>query len=268
MRNDIAERFSEPKGRYKKSKYPRRHKKVCKTDEDGHPPDIKGMKKVHVAAGDWYHDNGYGSDYSVLRRMLESNKGRKWDDVFSEICKAADDRTHDGWRLREAVTHIVCTNAEIGENGKVYSKDRWGRAQLTGWWTEFYVHPETGNLEVTPNRRNTVKYDWREAHGYTKKTVFEMDGVLYHKHDDLWYRVEMAPLPKEKIHGYDYSTTLGVNDACRTIRYSLASSRWNDIEKLRRKYGLSPGGEAWYCKSKQAANSHEIQKLKKKYELE
>ena len=97
MRDDMAERFSEPKRRPKQSKFPRRQKIVARVDEDGQPPKITGMGKIHVVAGDWWFDRGQGCDYSIMRRFLARRVGQKWDDVYSEICKEADSRSHDGF---------------------------------------------------------------------------------------------------------------------------------------------------------------------------
>lgn len=273
MREDMAERFSEPKGRYKKSKFPRRQKKVAKPDEDGQPPNITSMKKVHLAVGDWYSDNGHGADYSILRRFLTSKCGQSWDGVYSEICKRADERSHDGYRLREAVKNVICTNVEINEDGQLYTKDKWGRVRLnfTGWWHEFYVHPETGLLERVPPERSR----YRERDHFPSK-VFECDGHLYHQHIGIWYRVEMKPVPTQQSScgggKWDYSYDSMLTDAFGAHEQPIPKAPythrpwyyWDRTDRLKRKYGLSSDGQAWYCFAKQSANKHEIHKLKDK----
>jgi hypothetical protein len=274
MREDMAERFSEPKGRYKKSKFPRRHKKVAKLDEDGQPPKFTSMRKVHLAVGDWYGDNGYGADYSILRRFLISHVGLPWDEVYSEICEVADSRTHDGYRLREAVDGVVCTSVEKDEEGNLFTKDRWGRMKLNffGWWHEFYVNPDTGLLEYVPNCRNKYKAD-----KYPKR-VYEMDGQLYHQHAGIWYRVEMKNVPTVQYYRGGNGNWVYDHSACYTDAFRANEEKsthphyrayhWTREEKLRKKYGLGPDGQAWYCYAKQSANSDEIKKLKKKLEAE
>lgn len=272
MRDDMAERFSEPKGRYKKSKFPRRQKKVARLDEDGQPPEYTSMRKVHLAVGDWYSDNGHGSDYSILRRFLVANRGRPWDEVYSEICSKADERTHDGHRLREAVDNIVCTTTELNEDGEVVSKDRWGRTfdRWFGFWHEFYVHPEKKTLEWNESRRNR----YRHKKTYEQR-VFEMDGQLYHQHAGIWYRVEMKLLPTVGGRGggyWVYDPAASIVDAFGAHNPPKTNPPythrpwyyWDRTERLKRKYGLSPDGQAWYCFAKQSAGKREIEKLKKK----
>ena len=47
---------------------------------------------------------------SVLRRWLESRTGRRWDEVYSEFCRANDRRSLKGWHLHAHLSYEV-TNA-------------------------------------------------------------------------------------------------------------------------------------------------------------
>jgi hypothetical protein len=229
----------------KRSKPPRiRHtKRMTEKDEDGQElNNPHGMKKAHLYANKSLYGGDVGTDFSVLYRFLHSRKGRPWDQVYSEICAEADDRSFQGHHLRYWLDSQVEQKCIIDENGDVL--DHRGMPV----WREFYVHPETGLLEYVEARR--------PRRPETPKTVFEMDGKFYHKHKSIWYRVEMEEdgncWPSD-LHDVFVSEELG-----------FAAYRWRVASQLREKYGKSPNGRAWYCVKKQSANSREIAKLKKK----
>lgn len=260
MRQDMAERFSEGKNQHKR-KFPRRQKAVARLDEDGVPQPITSMGKVHRAAGDWHYDNGYGSDYAIMRRFLRSNLGRPWDEVYSEICEQADARSHDGHRLRECVDHIIEKNCTFDENGFLINEKG---HRLSKWYRwEFYVHPETKNLEYIERRRKFVQPEI--------KTVYEMDGDHYHQHEGIWYKVEMKPIPKYRERwGAVYSAT--IIDAFETHLppkqpKDMRFYYWNWMDRYKEKYGYGPDNKPWYCASKKSANKRDIRKLKKKYDI-
>lgn len=260
----MAERFSEPKKRPKQSKFPRRHKAVARIDEDGHPPKITGMRKIHSAAGQYYGMSGYGSDYSIMRRFLVRHIGQKWDNVYSEICKEADARSHDGFRLREAVGHIVEMNCSIDGNGIVHDSN--GHRLFSYWRMHgFYVHPETGMLEYVPYKR------WKKKD--FQPTVFELDGDLYHKHDGNWYKVVMEPVSSSPYAAYGFylpfADAFGADKEPKDDLQAMRRWSWGGWrDALERKYGLSPEKKLWYCKEKQSAGHRVIKRLKKKHNLE
>lgn len=255
MRPDMPKRFLKH-GKHTKGRFPRNCKKLSLKDEDGqevHNP--HGMSAVHHYTVK-YEDRGYfGTDFAVLRRFLHSRKGRPWDQVYSEICKEADDRSFEGHHFREYLEITVEQNCTIDENGTI--RDQRGM-RVANFWGEFYVHPETGILEFIEKKR------WRRPDPV--HSIFEMDGKLYHEHKGIWYRVEMQEIPKlgPDIHYWPSD----LNDAFLSEELGFAVYFYRVTCELRDKYGLSPKKKCWYCIKKQSANSHEISKLKKKYDLE
>lgn len=242
MREDMPNKFLEPSSG-KHGKFPRRSKKLVFDEEGNAPINVKGMKKVHSVVNP--DDDRYtGTDFSLMRRFLKSQIGRPWDEVFSEICQQADYRSHSGYHLRQWISHLVDQNCQIID-GNVCDE----RGIKTGsWWNQFYVHPETKTLEFVERRR------WRRPD--KEKTVFEMDDVLYHKHDGIWYRVKFKPFPKQDCSNY----VTGINDV-----FVSYTQNWNKFSQiLYDKYGPDEEGIR-YCYWKQQANSHEIENLKKKY---
>jgi len=81
-----------------------------------------------------------GDRINPLHSFLEANCGRLWDDVYSEICAAADMRTIRGYHLRQHVWNLVVPN-----NYDVGHHRRYG---------PFFVHSDgTLQLEATTPRR-------------------------------------------------------------------------------------------------------------------
>lgn len=94
------------------------------------------------------HQSGFSKSSGValrpLRRFLQKNVGRLWNDVHSEVCQSTDWRTSRGYDLLEYLKWEVYTDCSFGDNGKIYAYHRWGRATPV---SGFYVHPETATLQ-------------------------------------------------------------------------------------------------------------------------
>jgi len=237
-----------PKGRY-----PRNTKKMRTTDEEGHPVALKGMKKPYRYASRYGCAQG-DHNFSVIRRFLISRKGQLWNHVYSEICAEADSRSFSGHELREWLDYLVERNCFIDEDGDIRDE----HSHLVGrWWGEFFVHPETKILEyIQPVP--CKKFE-------TPKTVFELNGTLYHEHKGIWYRVRMKEVPQKRPWYYDLRylwDDVLIEDTLKTQTYS-----YGVIRQLRAKYGHSPRNRPWFCEWKQSANKNEIAKLKKKHRL-
>jgi len=257
MRKDMSKRFLVSRSS-KIGKFPRHCKKFNQTDEDGeylHSP--QGMRKVHRLTVK-YEDHGYtGTDFSVLHRFLRSRVGQPWDKVYSEICAEADLRSFPGHHLREWLEYEVEQNCTLDDNGEV--RDHRGHRIQNSYSEEFYVHPKTGILEYDGRRKRKPQT--------TTQTVFEMDGMLYHEHQGIWYRVRMQELKKRpsRFLGNSYMVYDewdGLNDVM--LKGLDSSYPWQTVHILEKEYGHSPNGIVWYCTWKQSANSKEIAKLKKR----
>lgn len=60
-----------------------------------------------------------GDRLNPLKKYLKSQCGRKWDDVYREICEFADSRTVRGYHLRQHVwNYVVPNNYDVGHKGR------------------------------------------------------------------------------------------------------------------------------------------------------
>jgi hypothetical protein len=180
-----------------------------------------------------------------LTRFLTKRLGRKWDDVWSEICRY--NKCFMGEHLKDHVKNYVCTNPRVGEDGCLYNQ--YGR-NVERNKNRFYVHPETGLLHYGNG------LDWK----YDNKRVYkivEMDGKEYYKHNGIWYRVKTQALkdmnPTRRGYrwywSYDFLNARLDRDEFHTPLYYL------DL--------LNTYGKEIACTWKQAANKKECKALNK-----
>lgn len=256
MRHDMPERFMEPGRGSRIRKYPRNTKTLKFTDDDGQVPTIYGMRKVYRAHGH-YGDGCVGTDFALLRRFLQSRVGQPWNDVYSEICAEADKRSFKGHHFMDWLEESVDKHCVIDDEGVLRTSEGY---KIGGYrFKLFYVHPISLTLEAS----ETGKFYKPEK---PTKKVFELDGKLYHKNDDMWYRVEMTEIKERKENGYVKYDIVHVNDAFSSEL--TLPWEWGFERSLKNKYGVSPKGKCWYCNKKESANSKEIERLKKKYNIE
>jgi hypothetical protein len=135
---------------------------------------------------------GKGSDYSrrssgwpswsIIRKQLEKAIGRKWDDVWSEICQQADSRTYLGRQVRESFLREVNTD--------------WPNVNGRGYWDDF--------KEFCVDRRDGIlrKNAWKSKRYYEIDPPRPRDDdkpivlisktnklVEYHKIDGSWFEL-------------------------------------------------------------------------------
>lgn len=130
-----------------------------------------------------------------LERFLQknSNIGRKWDEIFSEICEHIKLDSTVQRHVREHIEMMVITNTFM-KNGKVYEDARGHEFSLEQGrhsYQQFFVHPVTGCLHYIEKRR------WR--HVPQKPKFIQVDkNTQLHQQDGIWYVVTLAPLPTYK----------------------------------------------------------------------
>jgi len=136
MRRDIAKVvFERPKsGRTWVSKTPRAAAVV--TDPAGEQVD-EGSNHVRRKRQKMRNRNR-----GPLRHLLPCRVGRPWDQVWREVCGAADCRSALGSEIRESVEYLVATNCWF-EGRRVMSASRCGAPGGVGG---LYVDPRSGLL--------------------------------------------------------------------------------------------------------------------------
>lgn len=141
------------KGRTKGIYKPRKRKK-----SKGWPNKISCMKD----SVDTWQTKTTCWNSGFIKRFLLKNIGRKWNDIWSEVCSATKDRL--GYKVRNAI--------ECQVNSR-YCHD-------------FYI--ENGILKYKPYKK--YKYHKRQS------KIVRINGKCYFQYQNIWYEIFPEPIPK------------------------------------------------------------------------
>lgn len=254
MRHDATSVWQEPGKVGYKLHGPRVHNIRCEEDAEDLPQkeSIKGGRNGWTK---YRRTKRHDEKWSYIQRFLTSRVGKAWDEVYSEICEEADARTWVGQHLRDQLDLYVEQNCFM-QNGEVLNEH--GHV-VSRWWNSFYVHPESKTLEFSKRK------SWKPQKD--PKRVFDLKGKSYFRWEGNWYRVKFQTAAKVKRWGwYDYIVPNCVDVfLADEIAFYPAWNSWHPVRLLRETYGLDEDGNLRYCVWKQAANSREINQLKKLY---
>ncbi|MBL8531853.1 MAG: hypothetical protein JNK94_08975 [Hyphomonadaceae bacterium] len=134
---------------------------------------------------------------SPLRRYLESQLGRPWDKVFSEISAHLKPTSTVQQHVRDHLTDFVAIATRM-KNGVVMVTPRFGGERaLAQDSSRFYVHPRTGLLRENPEYK-TRSARWRAKQRADDKARAERMRVLDSKTElhklkgDVWWEVRVG----------------------------------------------------------------------------
>jgi hypothetical protein len=171
----------------------RHYGKIVEYD-DG--PEYDGLTRLPVSRKqEGYYkklgDKDFTDVLGPLHRYLRSSCGRHWNDVYSEIKQTLGNA---GWGVQHIISaHLdVAIHTYCGVDGNVWVSDKHGVNQVSGFYYDFYVEPQTGIL-----REGSQYRKWRsvarEKEG-TKPLEFVPieDGKEYRKIGGIWYLHEFT----------------------------------------------------------------------------
>jgi hypothetical protein len=141
-------------------------------------PKKESMRKRHKVGGDY---KKLSDLLGPLANFLLSRVGKKWDDVWSEICKVLKG---NGLQANHVKDHVKDYVGGVGHGNKKDSMWRFGRPE-----SHFVYVDENGIL------REGEKFN-KSAYRRKKKIyphVIESKTVEYHKINGCWYRITQVP---------------------------------------------------------------------------
>jgi hypothetical protein len=164
----------------------------------------KGEKKrLQLEGDDGVQHEGMGRRWSrtdrrssrdhlqALRRFLHKQVGRRWDEVYSEICEHAPSGSFLGYHLRELISWEVSVSV-TADGGELRGRHGW--KVYNG---DLYVCPETNLLKVYDDGSQRKRYRWREKSEYEMLAVDE--DHKYVKVDGLWYFITLTSIPGAEV---------------------------------------------------------------------
>lgn len=116
--------------------------------DDENLPSHEGMSRPHKIRGryKWLNEN-----LKPLQRFLLRRVGRRWDDVYSEICANLRPQSTVQQHVRDHLDDFVNLHVHVAANGSLQSVpplgESWGR------YTRFFVDPRDGVLRSLPHRK-------------------------------------------------------------------------------------------------------------------
>lgn len=202
--------------------------------------------------GKWLNEN-----LAPLKRYLHKQKGRKWDDVFSDICANLDTGSTVKMHVREHIDDFIEVNIRVDASGDYWASGRWGSPQPPRQWSDLYVDPVDGVVKDTAQlcRRlgvPTSRQYWKQRRlsdaqrcGKHKCLRKISDTVYLVQKDGIWYKYQLAALPVSP-YGFKYCHKELYGRLCQATWHE--DMPWRVIAKQQlsskdlRKHGLTNAG--------------------------
>lgn len=181
-----------------------RHKKGFEVFDDENTHTRESMK---VRFG--FDTKNFSEHFAPLWGIIRKNTGRKWDDVYSEICQNFDKRSVINQHILIHLFQFVATKT-YEEDGEIYAiGDYRTIANIKDSLYEYYVNPQTGILlknkwykgykKVVRDREKQRMQEELK----TRRVIEEGKLELRKREDDgVWFFCEIAEIPRYHIRKY------------------------------------------------------------------
>lgn len=234
---------------------PKGHRKRERLALAGELPLREGYGQRWTSHGKWLNEH-----LSPLRRYLQSQVGRPWDKVYSEICRhirldsAVQSHVLDHlWDYVEIHTMLEQRDAGRALTGKARRRaarptvcNSRGEPLGQGWrWSLFYVCPQSGVLKQIPPhlRRSWRRRPTREV----MPRVVVSERLEWRKIDGLWFEIVFAP-------------TAEASCRARDVLHKV------DLAALRPGQTNDWYGRAVYAQSKRQMNKREVRAAEERWQ--
>lgn len=207
--------------------FPRHYTGTVSRDSEDLPV-RQGMRRVWSHC---YNERG-GPARKAMKRFLASRVGRRWDNVFREICRhnRQDNFVQRELRGDEFLEGLVEFDIVLVDGAPYRSTG------MRVWENDFWVHPESGVLlRVPPAKRQRPRY-------LPASTGFEQLPIdqnhKYVRVQGIWYWVEFASIPVRK-NADDKSVEYGYDIIFheRVVAHADALHPWNQCREWQTEWG-------------------------------
>ncbi|MGB0907228.1 MAG: hypothetical protein ACPGVT_07025 [Maricaulaceae bacterium] len=218
---------------------------------------VTGKRLVMEATGCTKYLN---ENLAPLRRYLGRQIGRRWDDVFSEICARLDTGSTVKMHVREHLDDFVTRKVWRDDEGVLMASAHWGDVvKLSDVWGYYFVYPDDGTLQDIRAycRKNGIKHrrkrwtdTYRKDQTAIRANIKRVSDVIWHVClRGIWYRFELSAPPLSR-HGYGVQES-DLFEALRDKTWR-DQTRWSVVRTLQlskkalKAHGLSNNMEASY----------------------
>lgn len=206
-------------------------------------PSCQGMRRPYVS---WHGDNAkeFTDHIMPLYRYLWSCLGRRFDDVWSEICATVPSNNTVDQHLKSHIDSELTINVKLID-GELVEHSRWGTLPVQG----LYVDPRDGLIHATaPDRDNAnVRHYRTPAYDPMARLVKPLCDALHAvKINGIWYnaRVEVVPPTRQVTY---------VEDGEIKVK-TKPESRFDVVN------GFTVWSGKWYYASKQQMSSRDLRR--------
>lgn len=172
-----------------KNKLRVREKQYYKNIEIDDRPTKESMRRRHVRGGS---SKELTDHIKPLRRYLLSQVGRKWDDVWSDICKVMKGNSLQANHVKDHVRWCVGGIPHAGQT--YFLAEDWHNPRRNPVWVD-----EHGILRKGEGRRRLRAKDLKKTYDYVRESAL----VEYHKINGCWYRLTLAEYEVPAYRRYD-----------------------------------------------------------------
>lgn len=192
MRNDmfkiIVERPRRGVNYYRSLPNEYRSAKRFKLDSDFDVVDRYSQKKLPIRARSIGWDGkSFNENLKPLRRFLDQQVGRPWNDVYSEICEHLDTSSTVKQHVRDHIKDYVAVSTYYTEDGQLMGSGRWGPSPVSH--SNYYVHDGILKSVKEDSYRTQSKNRMKINDDRIWETRREIDGIVYEKIKGVWFRI-------------------------------------------------------------------------------
>lgn len=164
-------------------------------------------KKITGRKPQGWDRKSLNENLSPLKKFLFSRVGRKWDDVWSEVCENINSNSTVQKHVLDHARDYVVTDCYYDAEGKVWYNSPYHGPELVSpveyakYGNHLYVEPGTGIL-----RKTTIIHVKKKE---KKKPINRIDlgyNKQLHKVDGIWYEVALKEIPRHPLVT-DYNAT-------------------------------------------------------------
>lgn len=214
-------------------------------DKDDWRPRVTGKQ---VLRGHKAMHKHLSENLAPLKRCLFKQRGRKWDDVFSDICQHLDTGSTVKMHVREHLDDYVIKNVSVDDCGMHYDMESLPRGTPDYWYADLYVCPNDGRLKESEKLREKLglkksRYSFRwycDSQIETNQLIQLNDTKYLVQIREIWFEIDTDEKPQ--------NTNKALLDILKKAPH-IGCYGWNVISKKQlskkelRKHGLKNGGE-------------------------
>ncbi|MGJ8563443.1 MAG: hypothetical protein ACSHXY_07815 [Alphaproteobacteria bacterium] len=185
---------------------------------DDAPQRMSGKRIVTLSTRRTKHLN---ENLAPLKRYLMAQRGRRWDDVFSDICTHLDTGSTVKMHVREHLDDFIERKVRIASDGSWVSTSRWGSPIPPTYWANLYVGPADGIVKETSllcrklgiQNRREYWADQRRSAQECPQLVHLTGHVFLVQKNGIWFQYELKRVPTT-AYGYPYSANEIYREIC------------------------------------------------------